>query len=126
MVVGFVDTSVFVDTLRTYSPAVQWFKAQTQSHKITPIIWMEVTGGALNKPAQTDALRLLNRFEMTYPTVEDMDWAMEKLMVYRLSHNISMNDCLIAAPAYRLQVPVYTQNVKHFAPLLGALAQKPY
>jgi hypothetical protein len=32
----------------------------------------------------------------------------------------------IAAPSYRLQVPLYTRSLKHFAPLLGRLAQQPY
>jgi len=35
-------------------------------------------------------------------------------------------DCLIAAAAFRLQVPLHTRNLKHFAPLLGELAQEPY
>jgi hypothetical protein len=35
-------------------------------------------------------------------------------------------DCLIAAPSHRLNVPLYTMNLKHFTPLLGALAVRPY
>jgi hypothetical protein len=31
-----------------------------------------------------------------------------------------------SAPSYRLQLPLYTRNLKHFAPLLGKLAQEPY
>lgn len=37
-----------------------------------------------------------------------------------------MNDCLIAAPAQRLGVPLYTRNLKHFSPLLGDLAVMAY
>jgi len=126
VVIGFVDTSIFVDVLRNHRPGIEWLKAQTSPGLITPTTWMEVTGGALNKAAQTDALRLLNRFEMVYQTREDVDWAMEKLMTFRLSHNVLMNDCLIAAPAARLRLPLYTHNLKHFTPLLGELAQRPY
>jgi hypothetical protein len=31
-----------------------------------------------------------------------------------------------SAPSYRLQLPLYTRNLKHFAPLLGKLAREPY
>jgi predicted nucleic acid-binding protein len=55
-----------------------------------------------------------------------MMWAREKLLKHRLSHNIDAFDCLIAAPSYRLQFPLYTRNLKHFTPLLGKLAQQPY
>ena len=43
-----------------------------------------------------------------------------------ISHNVGSIDCLIASASHRLQLPLYTMNVKHFAPLLGGLAQKPY
>jgi predicted nucleic acid-binding protein len=51
---------------------------------------------------------------------------MEAQMRYELSHGVGMMDCLIASVSYRLQLPLYTHNLKHFAPLLNDLAQKPY
>lgn len=35
-------------------------------------------------------------------------------------------DCLIAASAHRLQLPLYTANRKHFDPLLSGLVRQPY
>ena len=57
--------------------------------------------------------------------MEDLNWAMQQLRQYRLSHNVGILDCLIAAPAHRLQIPLYTRNLKHLEPLLGTLAQQP-
>jgi predicted nucleic acid-binding protein len=57
---------------------------------------------------------------------EDYDWAIRKSLELKLSHNAGAWDCLIGAVAHRLQVPLYTPNLKHFQPLLGELAQKPY
>jgi predicted nucleic acid-binding protein len=37
-----------------------------------------------------------------------------------------MMDALIASAAYRLRVPLFTRNLKHFQPMLGPLVQKPY
>ncbi|NWF68509.1 MAG: hypothetical protein HXY40_05435 [Chloroflexi bacterium] len=55
----------------------------------------------------------------------DIDWAADRLADFRLSHGVEIMDCLIAAPCHRLQLPLYTHNLKHLTPLLGALAHKP-
>jgi predicted nucleic acid-binding protein len=71
-------------------------------------------------------MKRLTDFEMVYPTDSDMDWGMLQLSRFHFSHNVGVLDCLIAAPAHRLQLPLYTTNLKHFTPLLGALAVRPY
>ena len=127
MVNALLDTSILVDFLRGYPQATAW--VQTNQHislGITPIVWMELVCGTPDKQAEAQAIQLVSIFEMIYSTQEDMDWAMQQLQVYRLSHSVGMNDCLIAAPAHRLQLPLYTHNLKHFTPLLGDLAQQPY
>ncbi len=43
-----------------------------------------------------------------------------------LSHGLDSMDCLIASANHRLGIPLYTCNLKHFTPLLGDLAHKPY
>jgi predicted nucleic acid-binding protein len=123
----FVDTAVIVDFLRNYPAALQWKHSQGQAIMgLSPFVWMEVIRGALNKQGQERAVKMLSQFELIEVTQSDIEWAMRHQLTYHLSHNVGMNDCLIAAPAFRLQLPLYTQNVKHFMPLLGALAQKPY
>jgi len=87
---------------------------------------MELVAGAKNKVDQMKAIRLVAKFEMVFLIREDMQWAMDQQAVFALSHNIGMNDCLIAAVSHRLQQPLYTTNTRHFTPLLGALAQRPY
>ncbi len=51
---------------------------------------------------------------------------MEQLFIYKLSQNVGQSDCLVASVSHRLQVPLYTHNLRHFELLLGPLAQKPY
>ena len=122
-----LDSAIVVDLLRNYPPALQWRSTQARSVAgITPTVWMEVIHGALNKTAQERAVKALYQFEMIYLTQTDMEWAMKQQLAHHLKSGVGINDCLIAAPAYRLQLPLYTQNLKHFTPLLGALAQKPY
>jgi len=127
LVVALIETSVVVDIIRGYSPALNWLQAQSQpSLGITPIIWMEVIRGGDNKAERSRAAQFMAAFEMLYLTQADLDWAMEMQIRYELSHGVGMMDCLIASVSHRLQLPLYTHNLKHFAPLLGSLAQKPY
>jgi len=125
MATSFVDSAVVVDILRVHPPAQLWYGKQIQLG-ITPILWMEVVNGAPNKIKQLRAIKFLTTFEMVYLTKSDLDWAMQQMFAYRLSHNVGMNDCLIASVNQRLQLPLWTTNLKHFTPLLGSLAQKPY
>ena len=122
-----IETSVIVDLLRNYQPAIAWYQTQSAGIlAISPIIWMEAIEGAPTKARRLQAASLLKQFALIYVTQTDLDWAMEMQMRYELSHGVGMMDCLIASVSHRLQLPLYTHNLKHFAPLLGNLAQKPY
>lgn len=90
------------------------------------MVRMELVAGAHNKVEQSRAIQLVAKFQMIYPTQADIDWAMQMQASYTLSHGIGMNDCLIASASQRLQLPLFTTNLKHFAPLLGSLAERPY
>jgi hypothetical protein len=122
-----LDTSVVIDVLRSYPPALTWFQQRRSALLgVTPAVVLEVIYGAPNKARQKQATTSLSQFTMVYPVERDYDWAIQQLIAYRLSHNVGVVDCMIAAPAYRLQLPMYTTNMKHFQPLLGRLAVRPY
>jgi len=126
MVAAILDTTILVDLLRSYTPAIVWYGAQSSATLgINPIVWMELIGGGPTKAKRLEAARLLKRFEMVYFSQDDLDWAMAMQMRYELSHGTSMNDCLIAATS-RAGTPLFTRNLKHFTPLLGDQAQAPY
>ena len=125
MVDGLLDTSIVVDLLRQHSAADRWLQQQGQLG-ITSIVWMEIIEGAKTSSKQEEALKLLRRFEPVELTTTDLLWAIEQLVRFRLSHNVDSFDCLIASASYRLQLPLYTSNVKHFTPLIGKLATAPY
>lgn len=122
---GLIDTAVLVDFLRGYPPALTWLADQTHL-AVSPITWLEIIEGAPNGRAQRAAVKLLHRFERIDLTSEDFDWAIAQALKFKLSHGTDMMDCLIASTARRLNLPLYTQNKKHFEPLLGPLVQTPY
>lgn len=82
--------------------------------------------GANNKANQAQCKHLLGQFDVLYLTPTDQRWAMQQLERFQFSHHIGRNDCLIASVAYRLQLPLYTHNLKDMTPLIGNLAVKPY
>lgn len=125
MVAGILDTSVIVDLLRLHRPASSWLSRQLRLG-VSPIVWLEIIEGARDSRALSQAVRLLHHFTRLELLPADVDWAIEQALQFKLSHNIGSDDCLIAATAHRLGVPLYTTNLKHFLPILGPLAQRPY
>lgn len=125
MVNALFDTNVLVDLLRGYTPAHDWIKAQGDLG-LSRIVWFEVMDGVKDKFRQRQALNLMREFHMIEWVQADVEWASSQLLKFRLSHNVGSFDCLIAAPSQRLQLPLYTRNIKHFTPMLGALAKQPY
>ena len=127
MTVGVVDSTVIVHLFRKNPSALTWYASLSQPLAITPITWMEIMYGAAGKAGQAKCKAILNEFDMEYLTRTDMDWAMQQLERYRLSHGVEMNDCLIASVCHRLQVPLYTHNVKDMRVLLDEpLVRIPY
>jgi predicted nucleic acid-binding protein len=125
MVKALLDSSILIDLLRRHPPAITWFTGQVDLGAST-IVWIELIQGAQNSHAQQKSVQLLRQLQRIEINDADMDWAIKRLISYNLSHKVGGVDCLIAAPSYRLQIPLYTMNLKHFTPILGTLAQKPY
>ncbi len=100
-----IDTAIIVDLIRQYMPAMGWLRNQVD---------------------QMAVRKLMEQFEVVALTEADQKWAMANYAAFKLSHGVGMYDALIAAPAHRLGILLYTHNLKHIQPLLPKLAQKPY
>lgn len=126
MSVGIVDTTVILHYFRKNTAARAWVDAQPARLSLTIITWLEVMQGSTGKASQSEAKSILSKFELLYLTTADQRWAMQQIERFQFSHHIGMNDCLIAAVAYRLGLPLYTHNLKDMTPLIGDLAVNPY
>lgn len=80
---------------------------------------MEVLRGARTKIEMDQLGRALSRFVVLHMLQQDSLWAVRQFRAFWLSHQIGMNDCLIAAIAARMELPFYTLNLKDFTSLLG-------
>ena len=100
-------------------PAAQeWFRAQTEPLSVSSITWLEFMDGVPGKAGQVLCLSILLQFELIRLTDGDQDWAMQQMTLHRLSDGVHVDDCLIASVCHRLQVPIYTHNVKDLQKLL--------
>ena len=126
MIAGIADTNILIELYRRLPPAHRWVAGQTDL-AIASITWLEFMEGARGKAGQARCLQIIAPFEIVLLTETDQQWAMDQLRQHRLSHGVSFKDCLIASACHRLQVPLYTQNVKDFQAILPArLIIKPY
>jgi predicted nucleic acid-binding protein len=124
--VGIVDTTVILHYFRQNRAAQGWVDSQAVRLSVTAITWLEVMEGSASKASQTRAKSILDKFELLTVSEADQQWAMEQLERFQFTHHIGTNDCLIASVAYRLQVPLYTHNLRDMTPMIGKLAQSPY
>jgi len=120
-----LDTTVIVHLLRRKQGAIDWLKTESIVG-ITSITWMEIMGGTSSKANQAYSKETLEKFQIAHLTTADQEWAMQELEKYQFSHHIGMNDCLIASVAHRLNITLYTHNIKDMSPMIGSLAKKPY
>jgi len=122
-----LDTSVVIDLLRGLEPAGRWFSSLGKMRPaITPIVWMESVQGATDATKRAQAIRFLRQFLVEHPTPDDNRWTMRQLGRFYLSHGIHLQDVMIASVAVRLDVPLYTLNLKHYEPLPSLRAIRPY
>jgi predicted nucleic acid-binding protein len=126
MTVGIVDTNVLVEVYRNNPAAKTWLIAQADL-AITSVTWLEFMEGARGKSGQARCLQIIAPFEILFLADTDQQWAMAQILRYRLSHGVSLKDCLIASICHRLQIPLYTKNVNDFLPILTApMVIRPY
>jgi predicted nucleic acid-binding protein len=82
-----VDTSVVIDLLRNYAPAVEWLQTQP-ALSIPRVVVLEVIDGAQNKRNLAASLKMLDRFTIVPMTDDDVVWAVEQMALVRLSYQI--------------------------------------
>ncbi len=124
---GFLDTNILVDLLRKQASCSTWMQTQAGTHFALPVlVHMELINGVESAAERQSVQKALAAYPVVHLTTEDSIWAQQQHAIHKLSHNVGIIDALIAAPAWRLKIPIYTLNVKHFKPLPDILVIKPY
>ncbi|HEY0008464.1 MAG TPA: type II toxin-antitoxin system VapC family toxin [Tepidisphaeraceae bacterium] len=118
---GLFDTSILIDCLRGRAEAVA-FLADASSHqrpRTHLLVAAELLTGARNQREAALIDSFLAGFDLAVPNEADGLFALSLYRQYHLSHGIDWPDCQIAATALRIDLDVYTQNVKHFSIVPG-------
>jgi predicted nucleic acid-binding protein len=122
-----LDTSILVDLLCVQVEALRWWQTQAETvFGIPVLVHMELIDAAANAVERRHLKNLLSAYPSIHLTPEDSAWAQQQHALHKLSHDVGLLDALIAAPARRLGVPIYTLNPRHLSPLPDVEAIKPY
>lgn len=123
-----IDPLILIDHLRGRSQATQFLSATRAAVglRTSAVVAAELLAGARDRREQTVMDRLLTRFHVEPFGPSDGDDALNLLRQHRLAHGIGWTDCLIAAAAIRLAVPVATLNDRHFRIVPGLAVHRPY
>jgi hypothetical protein len=122
-----LDTDVMIDLLRQYPPAVAWLDSLGEEEIILPgFVVMELIQGCRNKAEQEKVERELGTYEVVWPSPEACNEALSVFTRYHLSHGLGILDALIGQMAVALDLPLYTFNQKHYAPIPNLKTVEPY
>lgn len=111
-----VDTTLIIDFLRRRSEAVVFLdKLRGQGNLVThPVVIAETLQGARDRREQQAIEMLFAHFRIVDVDASDYHDSIARLTRYSLSHGVGWHDCLIAATAHRLAIPIATLNDRDF------------
>lgn len=122
-----LDTSVLIDFSRGHEAPVSYIEAGPPSRFVVhPVSAAELLDGSKSRVEQAALVELLDRFDRLRCLPTDFDHCIAFVRRFGLSHGVGWPDCLIAATAIRLGVPIVTLNDKHFKIFKGLKVRRPY
>jgi predicted nucleic acid-binding protein len=119
-----IDTSVFVDYLRGYEPALRWLDDLEEPGLICVTTYTELLAGAGSSRIEQKIEGLLGTRRAIRIDAAIARRAGAFVRLYGASHAVEPPDALIAACAEAEGATIATRNVKHF-PMLSAV-EAPY
>jgi predicted nucleic acid-binding protein len=124
----FLDTSILVDHLRGRPEGTRFVHDRRAAGQVKTFdaVAAELFTGARNLQEQATITKLLATFVQHPVTDVDSRVSLSLLTQFRLSHGIQWIDCLIAAQALRLGLPLATTNVRHFRAVPNLQVIRPY
>ena len=122
-----VDTSILVDYLRGKLTAERWLDNFAPGELgISVVTAVELMAGCENLREQNRLEKDLAAYPVVWVSNAISATAWEWYCQYRLGDGVGFFDCVIAASAHHLGVPVCTLNEKHFRPFPGTKVERPY
>jgi predicted nucleic acid-binding protein len=122
-----IDSVILIDVLKNHSPAKAYIESIAPSGLFTQAtVVAEILMGIRDKGELHAFDELLVPFQILHPNQADSISSLTLLREHKLAHVTGYLDCLIAATALRLKMPISTLNEKHFRPIPGIQIIRPY
>lgn len=123
-----LDTSILVDYLREYEPAIRYLQLAISKEKanISVISAMELVQGALDKKSLYIVQKFLSHFSIVHLSSTISEEAFILQRTYHFPYHLKLADALIAATALKHNSVLVTQNIKDFTFIPRMKIKKPY
>jgi predicted nucleic acid-binding protein len=123
-----IDASIFIDNFRGHPDAFRVLDPLLLrgAARLHPVVAAEILEGARDHRHLKAIQRSLAAIPTTVVKTSDFKVALNLLCQHRLATGIGWADCLIAATALRMDLPLVTLNDKHFRPIRGVRVVRPY
>jgi len=110
-----LDTCILIDYLRG-DPSVYDLLAKDEKIKLSmsTITMMELMIGALNKREVIYIQKAFSKIDIIYIDNDISKMAEDFIIQYSKSHNLQIDDALIAATAIKMNIELITYNVSDF------------
>lgn len=109
------DTNIFISLFRGIDTAIKELQAIGSENILIPSISvMELYRGMRNKSELTQMKKKLNNYNVIHYNEEVSELAIKLVLDYRLSHDLTIPDAIIAAMSVVYDIPLFTYNVKDF------------
>ena len=123
---NFLDSDVFIDMLRGFSPALAWYGGLVAKPSVPGVVAMELVQGAKNASQLRMVNNVLKPMQLVWPTEVDCTKALADFTKFHLSHSLGLIDALIAATVVGRAGTLCTFNVKHYRAVPGLATSQPY
>ncbi len=129
-----LDTAIFIDYLKGRERAAAIvLRARGERSEEEPgsrvrmhaVVAGELLTGVMNRNEMRRTMALISTCRLIVPDESDFRRALAWMERHVLSDGVGWNDCLLAATALRLRLPVVTPNLKHFGVFRGLKALGP-
>jgi predicted nucleic acid-binding protein len=122
-----LDTDVMIDLLRQYPPALSWLEDLEEEEVLLPgFVGMELIQGCRNKGELKKVERMLNYYDLVWPTPETCDQALVIFSRNYLTQGLGLLDAMIGQMAVSLDCSLYTFNQKHYKAIPRLSTLQPY
>ena len=123
-----VDTTVFIDLFRDYSPAKQFLISTSEPLKVSRVVLMELIRGLTSRKGIKILLRQMEALGTEVLEINDgiSKVAGELFEDYYHAHGLGIMDALVAATAKVYGEKLATHNTKHFKFITGIDLLMPY